>query len=75
MKNFMVNDVADEVAQYEYSNNRYYSPLSRYIYIYIYIYIKNSYNFLWFGNKNIKLNFHDQISMNELVQRQNSAKA
>ena len=52
------------------------TPLSRYIYIYIYIYIKkNSYNFLWFGNKNIKLNFHDQISMNELVQRQNSAKA
>ena len=45
-------------------------------FLYIYIYIKkNSYNFLWFGNKNIKLNFHDQISMNELVQRQNSAKA
>ena len=70
MKNYMVNDVADEVAQHEYSNNRYYAPLSIYIYI-----KKNSYNFLWFGNKNIKLNFHDQISMNELVQRQNSAKA
>ena len=34
MKNYMVNDVADEVAQHEYSNNRYYAPLSIYIYIY-----------------------------------------
>ena len=36
MKNYIVNDVADEVAQHEFNNNRYYAPLSIYIYIYIY---------------------------------------
>ena len=49
--------MADEMTQHEYSNNRYYAPL---YFLYIYIKKKNSYNFLWFGNKNIKLNFRDQ---------------
>ena len=35
MKNYMVNDMADEMTQHEYSNNRYYAPL-HFLYIYIY---------------------------------------
>ena len=34
----MANNVADEVVQHEYSNNKYY--VSAFIYIYIYIYIE-----------------------------------
>ena len=42
MKNYIVNDVADEVAQHEFNNNRYYAPL-HFLYIYIYIYIKEEF--------------------------------
>ena len=33
----MANDIANEVTQYKYSNNKYYASTFRYIYIYIYI--------------------------------------
>ena len=33
--NYMVNDVANEVAQYEHRNNKRYASAFRYIYIYI----------------------------------------
>ena len=40
MKNYTVNDMADEMTQHEYSNNRYYAPLH---FLYIYIYIKEEF--------------------------------
>ena len=33
----MANDIANEVTQYKYNNNKYYALAFRYIYIYIYI--------------------------------------
>ena len=41
----MADDIANEVTQYKYSNNKYYASTFRYIYIYIYIYRLVSYSY------------------------------
>ena len=60
MKNYMVNDMADEMTQHEYSNNRYYAPLH-----FLYIYMWGSK--IWARDLGPGTTFHQQYARGEEI--------